>query len=312
MGKCNFPTKNGTPCEREVGGCYQHQPKRVSKPKSNKDRMAFTWLFGGLATVVTLVSGIFEYPHVKLPFFSQTATTIASPPSATDLHVVIDATPSPQIQTDKTLTANRISPPLAISPSEQLLTTDLVTAKIGNPLASNILVTQQVPGLDSATTVNVSQPSNALPGIVGQLSLPQFVGLTENHLTIDSVTATVDRQSALNILGSQASSMLTPNWLKAKEIPSLTASNSLTESDKALPVWLKAQENPTLTPSASLTDSLPDWLKAQLQSPTLASFPSTAAHPTASGLLGVQQFPSINSLTGSQDGHVIPSNAVAQ
>src|SRR3989442_8563785 len=99
MGKCNFPTKDGTPCEREVGRCFQHRPKRVSKRKSSINRTAFKWLASGVVAAVTLVSGIFEYPRIKLPFSSPTTRTTVAPQPVTNLHIVFDAPTSPQIQT---------------------------------------------------------------------------------------------------------------------------------------------------------------------------------------------------------------------
>ena len=295
MGKCNFPTKDGTPCQREVGGCSLHQPKRVSKRKSNKGRTAFKWIVSSIVSAITLVSGIFEYPHLKLPFSSQTPTAIVAPQSVTDLRVVVGATPSPQIQTDKTLTAQvRISPPLTLAPSEQLLTADSVVGKVGHSLPPNILATDQIPSLDSST-LNISQPSNAFAGIGGQLSLPQSVGLTEKYPTMDSVTGIVNQQLGSNLINSQ-------------QIPTL-ASVSYTEADKTLSDWLKTQGIPTLT-SVSFNESSnqsPDWLKAQ-GIPTLTSVSPTAASPAASGTLGIQQFAIPNSFTGSPDNRVIPQS----
>jgi hypothetical protein len=208
----------------------------------------------------------------------------------TGLHGVVDATPSAQIQTDKTLTAQaRISPPLTLAPSKQLLTADSVVGRVGHPLPSNILATHQVPSLDSSTS-NISQPSNALAGIGGQLSLPQSVGLTENYPTMDSVTGNVNRQLASSLINSQ-------------QIPTLT-SIGYTEADKALSDWLKTQGIPTLTESSNPS---PDRLKT-LGIPTLTSISSTAANPAASGTLGIQQFSIPNSLTGSPDNRVIPQS----
>ena len=154
---------------------------------------------------------------------------------------------------------------------------------------------QQIVSVDSATSkscgarANVPQPENAFAEIIGQVSLPTIVGVTENNLTTDSVTAIVDRQLASNVLGSQ-------------QIPTFTApSINLTEAEKKM-LGLPDINKP-----------LP-W-EAQLQTPTLVSTSlTTVQQSTFSGLSGVQQptsallgvqQPNPNVLSGSPDAHTI-------
>jgi hypothetical protein len=277
MPVCGHPTKNGTPCKRESPYCWQHRANR--------------WRTGGkgrLLAVMTVISFLWHFvetPRIKLGFSDEGATS-----------------------------------------SQRILAADSAPAKVDYPAA------------------NVLQPANVPVGIVGQLPVSPFVGFTEKNLTIDSVTATVDRQLPSNIFSSQQTSILTsisltepnksfPILLGAQQIPTFTPSNSLTEPNKSLPGLFDVQQIPTFTSSTSLIEpnkSLSDFLEAQQQTltataislpevnkplpgfleaqqQTLASFSLTAAPQAAPGLLWVQQFPGLNSLTGSSpDGHVIP------
>jgi hypothetical protein len=170
------------------------------------------------------------------------------------------------------------------------------------------------------TPANVSQPENTFAGLGGQLPLLQSAGLAESYRTADSVTAIVDRQLASNLLGSQQTPTLSsinvtelnkglPDWFKAQQIPTITASGTLAEFSESLPDWSKAGQNPILTSStiAEVSKPLSDWLKAQ-GIPTLTSLSSTATNPATSGTLGIQHFSLPNSLTGSPDNRAIPQS----
>jgi hypothetical protein len=276
MPTCGHPTRNGTPCKRKSPYCWQHRAKK--------------WNIGGAAlaliAVVSLLMNFVETPRYKIG--TSESAQIGPPMAPTGLTVMVGVEPAkPTGQALTELTRTKVNHPSA-QPSES-----------EKPLEpTNLSAKPSEPG-------RPFEPANTSPGIGSRSSLSASVGLTENNVTTDSVTAILNHQSPPIGLADDNKSQ---SGLGAQQISSALISFP---DNKGLPSSLEVQQQPPATTIVNFSDigrSLPGVLQTEQQTPALASIVFSNTIGDANKLPGLsdeQQSPPFKSLIKSSEDYLI-------